>query len=615
MDEVMRAFLGRPLATSCIAILVAMSCDDYAAYRSAPAVDHGKDASDAADSPEDSRGASEDVTDSGDGGQTDSSDAPEDVTDSAGGDARQADSGDAASDASDASRDAADEPPTDEHVLWNDGRPGNAASILVCFTKEPHPEPNGAVACVEQVDSTRACNGDTFESYGTNAVELRLRLRALIKHHWELYGGLELYGWNECASEWLGLGNFIEITFVSSCPESQRDAAGRCSVPGFDPAPWNEVRGPIGRSSRATDVHIDWKALKDGRNDRAVVHAFGHALGFGHSSAATGDASSSGCSDLRTRDYDPSRGAPLTRFFAFTNPNGIMNPCLLRSEAPAALSTADVLGLQSWYGRKPDGMIVDDIGECLTPWYPDVKPYACRGGPEQTWRRDPASSTEQLRASYQGWVFCFDVPNGAVSDSKPTPIGYASCIADPRQSFSTIGMQWRALGNLCVRTANAVEGDGLETALCEETSSRWDFFHPGPDLGFEQIRLSGTSLCVSGRTAGAPGEPLTLATCNTTDERQQFFSRGRGVLEYGNGWKVGAPAGEPAPGIPLVLTGPFDTIYAPYDTQFHLTGTVQALGQCLTTQLQTNEGLPIAMEKCRPGAPEQLWHYYFGAPP
>jgi len=123
-------------------------------------------------------------------------------------------------------------------------------------------------------------------------------------------------------------------------------------------------------------------------------------------------------------------------------------------------------------------------------------------------------------------------------------------------------------------------------------------------------------LCVSGRTAGAPGEPLTLATCSTTDEKQQFSSLGRGVLQYRHaGWLVGAPADEPAPGIPLVLTGPFDTIYAPYDTQFHLTGTVQAFGQCLTTQLQTNEFLPLVMDKCHAGAPEQLWHYYFGAPP
>jgi hypothetical protein len=589
------------------ACLLPFACDDYSGYSSRKIGDVPEPPDASIDS-SDASGGSHDAG-------TDSSDGPNDSTgDSAGGDAEPDDArgdGDAPLDggpdappdgaASDGSQDG---PITTgyERVLWNDGKPGSGAAVLVCFTKEPHNE-SGARVCRGQTASNRACDGEAFESHGTSAAVLRKRVEVLVRRSWQRYANLEFYGWVDCDTSWVGMPGIVQVTFVSPC---QPDGGGCVQS---EPSS-NEVRGPIGKSAtQATDVHIDWTALRDGRNDRGVIHQFGHALGFAHSGVGAACPASA-----YEHDIDELYGAPLTKFFNFENAGSIMNPCRLGS-AEAELSAADVLGLQSWYGRIEEGQIKNDLSECMNMGSGfSIVPYTCRADVYSTWRRDWTSTAEQLRADLDGTPLCLDVTGGTVSPTQLTPITAANCAAVERQRFTTTSVQWLALGNLCIGPSNppaGAPGSALSTVPCKDSAARWDFNHPGTELSFGQIRLTGSNLCVTGQTlAGTYGEPLTLANCDKSDERQVFISPGRGALEYRRftGWQVTAPGLEPAAGIPIVLTGTRPPLFTPYDAQFHLSGSITALGQCATSR-----NGQVVMLPCAPGEPGQNWDYYFGA--
>jgi len=374
--------------------------------------------------------------------------------------------------------------------LWNDGQPGNHAGIPVCFTTRPHTEWDGKKQC-EQQHGDVACNGAPFGGITRN--ELRQRLRNLIEDSWQRYGGIEFFFWADCPVDSSDAGTallsqIIQVTFVTACPEGER-SNGTCTTEGYDPFPWNEVRGPLGKSKlRPTDVHIDWQALRDGSADRAVIHQFGHALGFGH-------ARESGAPETCGRerdDHDP-RAPSLTEFFEFSDSTSIMVPCpSLLPDRDQHLSAGDVLGLQSWYGRKPHGSLVGDNGQCVAAGGPtNPKPdggdlgvgsFPCRATPTDIWTKDEASAAEQLRL--KDGRGCL-----AVNDVEPWYARNTHCTTDEKQRFPMKNMEWRAMGNLCVKA----QGAELRTALCDDSYAR------SAPAGFERAE----------RTDACPGKRST----------------------------------------------------------------------------------------------------------
>jgi hypothetical protein len=183
----------------------------------------------------------------------------------------------------------------------------------------------------------------------------------------------------------------------------------------------------------------------------------------------------------------------------------------------------------SW--RKYDGSIVGDRGMCAdiagasaadgTP----VIAYPCRGQWNDTFFRNPASSFELFKTSTNDR--CLNVRGGTA----PNPLIGWSCGAFENERFTTVGVEWRSMGGLCVQAV----GNVLDVRACwGAAAQKWQFFHPVAGLRHDQIRFvdgSGASACVTAQTvAGRIGEQLALVPCAENDLKQRFSQGARWFL-------------------------------------------------------------------------------------
>jgi hypothetical protein len=277
---------------------------------------------------------------------------------------------------------------------------------------------------------------------------------------------------------------------------------------------------------------------------------------------------------------------------------------------PSGLDAWDVLGVQALYGRKPRGSLVGYRGQCAnikdasTANGASIIAYPCRGQTNDTWFRDSTGTNDRFKTPNSR---CLNVANA----SAPNPlIGY-SCNNDANEDFTTVGVEWHAMGNMCVQGNG--NGNALTLQACKATEGKqkWDFFHTSSAVRKDQIRQANTTLCVV--ATGVQGENLKLQTCDGNNTKQRFTSTNAGLLAMSDntGLCANVAGRTNAPGTAIILWNGCTT-NPPIGSRFSLGGTIKSLGACMTTDSPANPGQLITAATCASTPTNtQIWEYYF----
>jgi hypothetical protein len=478
-------------------------------------------------------------------------------------------------------------PPTAK--LWNDNRLGAGVTISVCFTVAPRMYGQGKTQCESQISSNQDCLGMTMPTE-----QLRDMVRTAIEDTWTRAANIEFVGWGDCPQN----GGFHEDRALP------RRIVIRFShgVEGGGPVDWSGV----GKSDTGpTLIQYNWPALMTGNNRFNLIHEFGHALGFSHEDERH-NWPGARCGDDTDRDPNQ-KGIPL-------NPGGapdlasVMNYCPEASSPDGALSPGDVMGLRRAYGRKPDHSIIGYRGNCLdaqgaaTTAGTPIIGYPCRGQTNDTWVRSASDAVARLQ---NGDGMCLNVQGGTA----PNPLIIWPCGDYENEKLTTRGVEWRAMGNMCVQAV----GKRLEVRKCDGSGAqKWDFHHSDSKLRFDQIRQSGTNLCLSASNEAVKlGEALVLATCSSRSTKQRFSMPGNGLVAstLNPSFCANVAGGLPVSGSKLVLWDGCSPANPPANSQFTVSGPLKSLNHCVGIQGDGSTGNVVGAEACS-GAPSQIWEYF-----
>jgi len=447
------------------------------------------------------------------------------------------------------------------------------------------------------------------------------------------------------------------IAFVQQVPGWVENTWGRVAdinFHGWGPCP-SDTRGwlvmdiePGGGSSSALGYQGAGNATnmtlgyEDTRQPVAVLHEFGHALGFWHefiradwpstgmtctddssctnywnygptcvkvdASDPTGfcrnPAEGQGLSPLA--DFDSVMAATYVNNFTNGNTNGVANPI-------DSLSPWDVMGVQQIYGPKPPGSIVGLGGRCAnisggtTEFGHPLGAWTCVGQSNDTFvPLDDGSGTRLLKATISGVDECLNVQGGIVSPSSGTNLISWDCESGAEnETFELTGMRLRAMGNMCVAATDTSAGSLLELRKCGAVSSALENW----DLYGSSFRLSGTNLC-----ATLPSETPTLGMrpslqpCSLGSSTQTFTLAGGEVRMSDMCFNVFTGTTTEGNGI-----GMWDGCgWGNYNEAFYLTGPIRSMGQCMDMFGGVAvTGAQIGVYPCQSGAPNEEWDYHW----
>jgi hypothetical protein len=280
------------------------------------------------------------------------------------------------------------------------------------------------------------------------------------------------------------------------------------------------------------------------------------------------------------------------------------------------LSAGDVMGVQRRYGRKPADTIVGYGGHCVKVNLEGdrLTSAACSTAAGLRWSYVALDGTrlEALRNSGGSGLQWERTSNNASASIRGQDPGTSAL-----QRFTPTSMLWKGIGNMCVTVANASAGELLRIQECEGAShARWDFFAPFSD----QIRLSGTNLCVRAEnTSASVGDDLYLATCSAV-QTTQSFTFDNSVIRYDDTC-FNVRGGSPNAGAQVFL---WDGCSAGHqNTMFHISGRLkngsacvrwangpsQAIGEDLLVGECYAEPVPDAEGYARPDS--MSWDIYF----
>jgi hypothetical protein len=324
------------------------------------------------------------------------------------------------------------------------------------------------------------------------------------------------------------------------------------------------------------------------------------------------------CDGTTKQRWSPANVTLGTGLTTPPDPVSMMQYCLPPTTmAGGKLAPWDIVGLQYLYGRDASGSLVSYRGMCAdvyggSTWEnTSILAYPCIGQWFDEWARGN-TAYEQFVAKLSTTTRCLKVKDGKA----PNPIVSATCSQTESERFTTTAMAWRAMGNMCIEATGTTAGSTLKLATCASSNAKqkWDFHDIAGRRTSQQIELSGTNQCVSGKTSsGALGEGLVLAACSSSDTKQQFAYPGNGVIAYANntGYCANVSGGQTTEGSPLVLWNGCSPSNPFQNARFTLVGKIRVLGNCLTLRDTGNYNDVVAADTCSStNTTTQIWEYY-----
>lgn len=468
--------------------------------------------------------------------------------------------------------------------------------IPVCFTERPHREWDGRLRCAAQAAGTD-CSGEEFT--GTGQIELRRSLLTLLGETWMRATNVIFRPESVCeissadGHDTRALPGRLVVTFVGGDADG-----GALSVTGIGE-----------HDAHATDVHVEWKGLRDRDPGaiRRILREFGRALGMPYEWIRRQGAPSPCPVDLVPDPYLSWQTPP----WGLYDDDSVMDRCSAGSATSTEISAGDSIAIQRLYGLKFDGAFVGHQGRCLNVEgaYPEegtpLIAYPCAGALNDAWVPD-SSSHSGFEARFRGVFRCPAVSEPLLPSG--TPVVSGSCGTGDRWTMSKTDLEWRAMGKMCLEASSGY----ILTDTCDGTpEQRWDFWDTDPATAatVQHVRSAQTGLCVATATRdGASGQVLGLKECSSADESQLFVSHGAWIRHMRSGLCINVlGGGAPLSGKPIGLyaCGPADASY--YNNVFYVSGQIKMMGQCLTILPMERIGL----EPCSSGAPSQRWDFHF----
>jgi hypothetical protein len=426
--------------------------------------------------------------------------------------------------------------------------------------------PSGHVPVCWKPSSTAHANFSTWAA----------RTRRVVEESWGRAANLTFDGWNVCGSSTTGM---VVVELTTNKHPSAR---------------------PIGYKSdqqSSMELNSTWSNF-----DTVAIHEFGHILGFRHEFVRK-DNPNTTCPipnaevPIDTCDYvdTPFDDQSIMVSTTYCNNN-------------TQLSAYDVIGVQKMYGRKPPGSVVGLGGRCLTIsagtptiGLPLVN-SSCDGTPKQSWSY---LATSQLRTYAQGSPRCVNV-----GGTMPPPLDGSSlmtyiCGGEPNSDIDFTGVNWVAMGNMCIRADTNAIGSVMRLTPCGSPHSKWDFLPNG------SIRLNNTNFCVGMPNGlGTYGAQPALALC-TGSSAQTFPRTSAGTMTYATGC-LEIQNASTAFGANLILNS--CNLLPAHRHQFNLSGPMRMIGGgCATVYNSTyGENVSTKLMPCdTPSDSSQTWQYYF----
>jgi hypothetical protein len=398
--------------------------------------------------------------------------------------------------------------------------------------------------------------------------ELATRVEQLVRDSWGRVSGLRVVSSTSCPVQPAG---WITISFNES-------AVGTIDGIGADPV------------ARHIEVGLDIPNF-----DAAIVHLFGHALGFDHPrQLGDADVSNSICDRAEP-------GAEPSSFWE----RSIMSRDGYCGSSSSDLRGWDVAAIQRAYGRKGRGALVSvgnlclDIPNDLPAVHTVLQIYSCNYSRNQIWQ---VTSESQLLVGYVPGL-AVDVAYGSWT---PFIQLYArSQPVDSNQLFTFQG-ELRGLGDACLaRRLPETEGEALSLEPC--SGSDRQRFELAP---WGALRNADACLAIDATSPGSAASP-SFIPCG--DEPPQSFTLTRNAQISAAGVCLEV-ADARSPNERRVMARSCLAKSAPElpGQQFYFRGKVLSEGKCLHLAPRVPVlHASLEMADCSDQDPSQLWDYHF----
>jgi Ricin-type beta-trefoil lectin domain len=423
----------------------------------------------------------------------------------------------------------------------------------------------------------------------------RSAIRSVIEDGWERAAFLDFFGWGSCPTLNSTTSNLLVIS--TGAPAGFAGQSTFCQNENIASCIGAAGRAPLGDYNRVLFASTT-------PANRVTLHEFGHVLGFIHESldsdrglpchqTTSGGISEEGEGDLAN-----------SIMVAFTSCNGA-----------TTLSPWDVLGVRRVYGQKPSGSIVGLGGLCVE--IAGANPangagiigFPCKGAQNDTFHRTVGDFTVKthLGNDITGVNRCLNIAGGVGGSNL---ISWDCIPSATNEQFHHTGVQWRAMGKMCVAASSSAVGATLSLANCSTSAlQKWDFFEAD-----NRIRLSGTSLCVNvPGGSNALGTLPTLATCGASPGPNETFVFGAntGTIRFSDKC-LNVFGGTTTVGNPVGLWNGCNDVPTPFNEHFTIAGPIHNFSQCVDMFGGVPfDGVQVGMFPCVAGAPNENWEFFW----